>query len=76
MLKLVLNSIRDRDNSLVRVGNFDMMQSIEFPISNKDTVTLDGKIGTERAFGSGNCSLGLRHILSADTYIDVKEKII
>jgi hypothetical protein len=60
----------------VQVGNFELLQSIELPISNKDTVTLSGKVNTNDSFGSGVAELGLRRVLTADTYMDVKIKLI
>lgn len=48
-----------------------MHQNLDFPISNKDTVTLSGVLNTNDRYGSGSVSASLRRILSPDTYLDV-----
>lgn len=48
-----------------------MQQSIEFPLSSKETMTVEGRVGTERAFGTGMCTIGLRRLISSDTILNV-----
>jgi DnaJ family protein C protein 11 len=58
------------DRSL-RIGNLNMEQSIDFPISNKDTVTLSGSLSTSDEYGQGSVSASLRRFFSSGTYLDV-----
>jgi hypothetical protein len=55
----------------VKIGEFELQQSIEFPISSKDTVTLNSKLNASNSFGTGLAELGIRRVLSSDSYIDV-----
>lgn len=48
-----------------------MQQSIDFPITRKDIVTLGGALHTHDKYGNGSVSGTLRRILSQDTFLDV-----
>lgn len=56
---------------LVGLGNFDMQQSLDFPMSINDTVTLSGSLNTHDKYGNGSVSAGLKRILSSDGVLDV-----
>lgn len=50
-----------------------MAQSIDFPITGKDTVTLTGGLQTEDNRGSGSVDVSLRRVLSGSSYLDVNK---
>ena len=50
-----------------------MEQSVDFPITSKDTVTLSGSLNTENTRNSnGSVTASVRRLLSASSYIDLK----
>jgi len=48
-----------------------MAQSLDFPITGKDTVTLTGALKTEDRGGDGSVTTSLRRVLSSNSYLDV-----
>jgi hypothetical protein len=56
---------------MVKIGNFEMLQSVDFPLTRKNTVTISGKLNTNDRFGSGSVTANLRRLLASDTYLDV-----
>jgi len=48
-----------------------MAQSLDFPITGKDTVTLTGALKTEERGGDGSVTTSLRRVLSSNSYLDV-----
>ncbi len=48
-----------------------MAQSLDFPITGKDTVTITGALETEHRGGEGSVTASLRRVLSSDSYLDV-----
>lgn len=65
-------SYLNQDESLVNIRNYSMAQSIDFPITGKDTVTLTGGLQTEDNRGSGSVDVSLRRVLSGSSYLDFK----
>lgn len=61
------------NQSYLEIENYSMAQSVDFPITSKDTVTITGALDTEnRQRGAGSVTASLRRILSGSSYIDVK----
>ena len=48
-----------------------MEQSIDFPITNKNTFTVKGSLNSERNYGNGSVTASLRRLLSSQSYLDV-----
>ena len=57
--------------SKINIKNYSMVQSIDFPITGKDTVTLTGALETESKYGNGSVTASLRRIISNSSYLDV-----
>lgn len=65
------DSENETSDQSLRISNLNMEQSIDFPISNKDTVTLSGSLSTSDEYGHGSVSASLRRFFSMGTYLDV-----
>ena len=59
------------NRSLVSVTGYEMNQSLELPLSNKDTLILVGSLDNEERNGSGSLNVTLRRVLHSNTYLDV-----
>lgn len=65
--------VSDFSQSYFNIENYSMAQSVDFPITSKDTVTITGALDTENGQrGAGSVTASLRRILSGSSYIDVK----
>ncbi len=63
----------ESSQSYLRIENYSMAQSVDFPITSKDTVTITGALNTEESKrGDGSVTASLRRVLSGSSYIDVK----
>ena len=69
----LLHQYLKRNQSMIKIGNFEMLQSLDFPLTKKDTLTISGKLSTSDRFGAGSISASLRRLLSSDTYLDVSK---
>lgn len=47
-------------------------QSVEFPLTQKDTCTLSGQLQTKNGTGAGGINLGWRHIFSHKSWAEVE----
>lgn len=56
--------------------NYSMEQSIDFPLTSKDTLTLAGSLDTEEKLGSGSVSATIRRVLSSNSYISVNALLV
>jgi len=63
---------RDPNKPYVNMKNYSMEQSIDFPLTSKDTLTLAGSLDTEDKLGSGSVSATMRRVLSSNSYVSVK----
>lgn len=72
--KKYYQSERDFQNSAYfEIQNYSMVQSVDFPITSKDTVTLTGSLDTDESErGTGSVTTAFRRMLSGSSYIDVK----
>jgi len=59
-----------------KIGDLNMEQTVNFSVSEKNSVTLSGSVGTMDKYGTGTVSAGLRHAYSPDTYFDVRSIFI
>ena len=55
----------------IGLGNFNMMQSLDFPLSVNDTITLSGTLNTQDKYGNGSVSASLKRVLSSDGVLEV-----
>ena len=77
---LKLFTKKQSDRPLVSLGNFEMQQSIDLPITDKNFLTLSGSLHSENAHPNhgdsdsvnGSVSATLRRLLASDAYLDVK----
>lgn len=47
-------------------------QSVDFPLTQKDTCTLSGQLQTQNGTGSGGINLSWRHIFSHKSWAEVE----
>jgi hypothetical protein len=48
-----------------------MEQTVSLSLSDKNSISLTGSVGTVEKYGNGSASAGLRHLYSPDTFFDV-----
>ena len=49
-----------------------MEQTVSSSLSDKNSISLTGNVGTVDKYGNGSISASLRHSYSPDTYFDVR----
>lgn len=65
--------LHNKPKSSLSISNYSMAQSIDFPLTGKDTVTLTGALKTEDGGrGDGSATVSLKRILSSNSYLDIK----
>ncbi len=60
----------------MNIESLTMQQTIDFPLTKNDTLTLSGNVNTSGKYGTGSVSSKLRHVLSSDAYLDVSFLIL
>lgn len=56
----------------IEVSGMSFNQSVEFPLTQKDTCTLSGQLHTQNGTGSGGINLSWRHIYSHKSWGEVE----
>lgn len=56
----------------IEVSGMDFNQSVEFPLTQKDTCTLSGQLHTQNGTGSGGVNVSWRHIYSHKSWGEVE----
>lgn len=54
----------------MEINTMTISQSIESPLSSKDTLTLHGNIASQNGMGNGSIGSSIRHVLSATTWTE------
>ena len=68
-LNLLINC---SSSSIVKLGDLSLEQSVDISISDKNSISLSGSVGTVEKYGNGSVSACLRHTYSPDTYFNVR----
>ncbi|XP_031556851.1 dnaJ homolog subfamily C member 11-like [Actinia tenebrosa] len=58
----------DRTLPNIEISNMTIMQSIEAPLTRRDTATLSGNLGVGNGIGTGNISASIRRVLSSKAW--------
>lgn len=58
--------------SSIEVSGMSFMQSINIPLTVKDTATLSGQMVTKNGIGSGSISIGTKRLLSDSNWVELK----